>query len=297
LGDVIESWQGDPGALRPGRAVLVGFPQDEGVRRNRGRPGAGEAPQEIRHWLRRLTPFDGESEADLSVDPPLDLGNIRITGSLEETQQALGEVVAAVLSSGAVPIVLGGGHETAYGHYLGYVAAGKSVGVLNVDAHLDVRPCPDGRGHSGSSFRQMMEQPTQPLPGSRYVCLGARPFAASREHLRYVRERGVVVEWSLSERSLDDVLRQLAADAGSVYLSVDADVVRQADMPGVSAPNPDGPDGSLVLRCVRLAGRSPAVTSLDLVEINPRFDRDGQSARWGALLVWNFLVGLALRRR
>ena len=31
---------------------------------------------------------------------------------------------------------------------------------------------------------------------------------------------------------------------------------------------------------------------LDLVEINPRYDRDGQSARWAAVLLWNFLIGL-----
>ena len=47
----------------------------------------------------------------------------------------------------------------------------------------------------------------------------------------------------------------------------------------------------------RLAGQSPGVASFDLVEINPRLDRDGQSARWAALVVWNFLVGLARRRR
>src|SRR4051794_27505998 len=39
LEDVIELWDGNPKALRPGRAVLLGFPQDEGVVRNHGRPG------------------------------------------------------------------------------------------------------------------------------------------------------------------------------------------------------------------------------------------------------------------
>jgi arginase family enzyme len=32
------------------------------------------------------------------------------------------------------------------------------------------------------------------------------------------------------------------------------------------------------------------VTSFDLVEINPRFDRDGQSARWAALAIWYFMT-------
>src|SRR5579862_8472846 len=66
LGEVIEAWNGDAAALRAGRAALIGFPQDEGVRRNHGRPGAAAAPHELRRWLRRLTPWDGESDLDLT---------------------------------------------------------------------------------------------------------------------------------------------------------------------------------------------------------------------------------------
>src|SRR5437660_1147633 len=105
LSDVVEVWQGDPAALRRGRAVLIGFPQDVGVRRNHGRPGAAEAPHEIRRHLYRLTTWDGESGVDLAACPPLDLGDVRAGDNLEASQQALGMVVAAVLAAGAVPIV------------------------------------------------------------------------------------------------------------------------------------------------------------------------------------------------
>jgi formiminoglutamase len=293
---VAEFWQGDAAAVRSGRAVLIGFPQDEGVRRNHGRPGAAAAPDEIRRWLYRLTPWDAETEADLTQMPPLDLGNIRIAGSLEESQRSLAQVVAAILERGAVPLVLGGGHETAYGHFLGYVAANRRVGIINIDAHLDVRPLLHGQGHSGSPFRQALEHPNRPL----YVCLGAEPQATSRQHLRYAQEHGAVVRWrtqlhpSLAHH-LAGAQDHLATAGCAVYVTIDADVVHMSDVPGVSAPNPAGLPGEEVLAATRLAGRSPQVASLDLVEINPAFDRDGQSARWGALLVWNFLVGMSLR--
>src|SRR5437867_3437153 len=104
LGEVVEIWRGDAAALRPGRAVLVGFPQDEGVRRNQGRPGAAQAPAEIRRWLYRLTPCDGQDEVDLRILRPLDAGDLRIAGPLEQSQAELAEVIAAILSAGAVPI-------------------------------------------------------------------------------------------------------------------------------------------------------------------------------------------------
>jgi formiminoglutamase len=300
LGEIVEFWTGDPASLRPGRAVLLGFPQDEGVRRNKGRPGAAEAPAEIRRCLHRLTPWDGETNVDLSPTPPLDLGNLRIDEDLEQTQAHLGEIVAALLERGAVPIVLGGGHETAYGVYLGYVATGRPVGIVNIDAHLDVRPLIDGLGDSGSPFRQVLEHPTCPLAGERYVCLGAQPGSVGREHWQYARDRGSVIGWcdevrgSLVERLAREAKR-LAADGCGVHLTLDADAVRAADVPGVSAPNPTGLAGEEVIAAARWAGQSPHVAGLDLVEINPRFDRDAQSARWAALVIWNFLIGLRSR--
>jgi formiminoglutamase len=301
LGEVVEFWRGDPAALRPGRPVLIGFPQDEGVRRNGGRVGAAEAPREIRRWLNRLVPWDGEADADLAQLAPLDLGDVRIEGGLEETQAALGEVIGAVLRGGAVPVVLGGGHETAYGHYLGYVAAGLPVGIVNVDAHLDVRPLIEGKGHSGSPFRQAMEHPTHPLPGERYVCLGVQPQSAGREHWSYARGRGCYLH---PASHVETFLHQYLADARDdyrragcgLYLSIDADAARTADVPGVSAPNPAGLAGPEVVALAREAGEMSGVASLDVVEINPHYDRDGQSARWAALVVWNFLAGLAKRR-
>jgi formiminoglutamase len=280
--------------------VLIGFPQDEGVRRNQGRPGAAAAPDEIRRWLYRLTPLDCQTGVNLAKQTPLDLGNIRIAGSLEATQEALADVVAVVLSSGAIPIVLGGGHETAYGHYLGYVQAQRRVGIINLDAHLDVRPTLAGLGHSGSPFRQAFEHPSQPLPRHDYVCLGAQPHSVSRDHLLYVRQGSGIVRWNAEVREALDTffqeeLDRLAGEDCSVYLTLDADVVRAAEVPGVSSPNPTGLSGQEVLDCVRGAGTSPRVSSLDLVEINPTYDLDGRSARWAALVIWNFLIGLASR--
>lgn len=301
LGKSCTFWRQGAPELRAGRPVLVGFPQDEGVRRNGGRPGAAEAPAAIRHWLYRLTPWDAVHETDLAALDLLDLGNVRCDGDLEESQQALAEVIAAILTADAVPIVLGGGHETAYGHYLGYVRAGRPVAIVNIDAHLDVRPLLAGRGHSGSPFRQALEHPTQPLPGDRYAVLGAQPQSVSREHQLYVQNKGGVIRWAEQTRDcLESTFRsecqRLTLTTDSVYLTLDSDVIRQADVPGVSAPNPLGLPGGEVRACAAAAGSNRRVSSFDLVEINPSFDRDGQSARWAAAVVWHFLSGLSRRR-
>lgn len=296
LGEIIERWRGDDRAMSPGRAVLIGFSQDEGVRRNQGRPGAAQAPREIRHALWRLTTGDASRGIDLVASPPLDLGDVKIAGSLEDSQAALGTVVAAVLAKGAIPVVLGGGHETAFGHFLGYATSDAPVGIINLDAHLDVRPLVSRGGHSGSPFRQALESQRPP----RYVCLGAQPFAVAASHLQFLEDHGGTVIWADDMNGdggqlFQQTLHDLSTADCTILLSVDADVVALADVPGVSAPNPLGLRGAELALLAQQAGRHPAVSSLELVEINPAYDRDGQSVRWAAVVIWSFLMGLAER--
>jgi formiminoglutamase len=168
-----------------------------------------------------------------------------------------------------------------------------------MDAHLDLRPCPDGRGNSGSPFFQALEHPTHPLTGSGYVCLGAQPHSVSRRQWGYACEHGCTVRWrddpSLLEQQFQDEVERLAEAGLNCYLTIDADAVQTADVPGVSAPNVAGLPGREIIACARRAGQSSQITSLDLVEINPRHDRDGQACRWAALVLWTFLTALGER--
>lgn len=301
LGDVVLRWAGGAPELRRDQPVLIGFPCDEGVRRNGGRPGAALAPAVIREALYRLTAWDGATGVDLAGSGALDLGNVRVEGGLEVAQGRLGDVVACVLRSGAVPVILGGGHETAFGHYLGYVGVGLDPAVVNLDGHLDVRPYPAG-GHSGSPFRQAMEHRERPLKPGRYAVIGARCESVAKAHAEYVASHRGRIYWLPRIVTTDRAIQITAAElgrgwmeAGSVLLTVDADAFRQADVPGVSAPCPVGLNGDVWPEVALRAGSLPGVRSLELVEVNPAFDRDGQTARWAAVGVRQFLVGLMKR--
>ena len=63
-----------------------------------------------------------------------DLGDLVPTGDLARDQRALGDVVGDLLAQDVFTIVLGGGHETAFGHFLGYVNAELDVKIENLDA-------------------------------------------------------------------------------------------------------------------------------------------------------------------
>lgn len=275
------------------RVVLVGFPSDEGVRINGGRPGAAEAPLRIRELLYAMTPDPNRHEAFVRVlAETVDLGDVEVTGDVERDQERLGEVVAPHLEREAVVVVLGGGHETTYGHFLGYVGAGRSARLINWDAHLDVRPRIDGRPHSGSSFRLALEHPSGACDG--YTAVGLLPYSTARSHVEYVESRGghVISRQELTRGRIGDLYD---VPHGECLVSFDLDAVDQADAPGVSAPAAGGLPVDTWLHAVYRAGHSAMVRSIDVVELNPRVDVAASTTRLAALTVWYFLRGLAER--
>ncbi|GAB5519073.1 MAG: formimidoylglutamase [Rhodothermales bacterium] len=275
------------------RCVLLGFPSDEGVRRNGGRVGARDGPSVLRSWLYRLTPDPVQIEAFRALcQATLDLGDVMCSGDLEADQAALGEVVHAVLEAGAIPIILGGGHETSWGHIQGYIRQQQPFRVVNIDAHPDVRPLRDGQAHSGSPFYQALTMADGFCQA--YHVAGLNPSTIAAAHLQRIEHHSGTAHFAEAcSPALWDALYY--TEGAPMLATFDLDALDQAAAPGVSAPNAWGLSPKVWLSACEAAGRSPQVVSFDIVELNPAFDRDHQTARLAALSVWHILRGLALR--
>lgn len=273
------------------RVALLGFPSDEGVRRNGGRPGAAEGPRALREALYRMTPDAQHPEAYVwLLNRTVDLGDCTVTGDLEADQERLGETVRELLERSVIPVILGGGHETAFGHFLGYVGLGQPVSILNWDAHTDVRPLRDGRAHSGSPFRQALEHASGCC--RRYAVAGAHPWRVADAHRTLIEEHGGGVRWL---GDLDGARVRLAATETGAPAMASFDLDALDDNPGVSAPGVGGMPPRLWLHAAEVCGRHRAFSSFDVVELNPAHDAGGRSATLAALTVWHILRGIAAR--
>ncbi len=273
--------------------IVVGFPCDLGVNRNAGRLGSAEAPDAIRKFFYRLAPDATQSARFRELLAACqDLGNVDAGIDLEQSQQDLASVIAPHLERQTPLVILGGGHETSFGHFLGYAQAQQMISIINFDAHLDVRDLIDGKGHSGSPFRQALEHESKLC--QKYSVAGVLSHSVSGSHLDYVRKKGgrIYENQELTSSSVPQLFSELHSPT---MVSFDLDVVDQAFAPGVSSPATGGLTAHLLLQAAYEAGKCPWVRSIDIVEMNPRFDRDGQTARLGALLLWNFLSGICRR--
>jgi len=137
--------------------VLLGIPEDIGIRANAGIAGASTT------WRPALMAFlNIQSNRFLSGEEILVLGHFEIEEPNDSTIDGLRKkvseiddlvypVIEKIVAAGKIPIVIGGGHNNAYPIIKGTSLAKKqSIDVLNVDAHADLRE-PEGR-HSGNGF-------------------------------------------------------------------------------------------------------------------------------------------------
>lgn len=137
----------------------MGFPHDEGVRRNGGRVGAKDGPSSFRKFLKKIgAVVNPEYNVDLRHIKVTDGGDIDPNCDLETAHVLLREKVAEVIKNGGIPFIVGGGNDQSYPNVSGmFDSTDGSVGIVNIDAHLDVRPLKEGKVHSGSPFRLMLE--------------------------------------------------------------------------------------------------------------------------------------------
>ncbi len=271
---------------------FIGFCCDEGIRRNLGRTGAERGPAYIRKEFANLPVRFGANTAIY------DAGDIRcVDGKLEEAQAELAIAVKIILDSKFFPIVIGGGHELAFGHYNGIVGHLESssndkpsLGIINFDAHLDLRPYSNG-GSSGTMFSQIADSCLAHHRKFSYLCLGVQTYGntislfkrADALGARYILAKDFVE--SNSERISNEV--QQFVDAHShIYVTLCSDVFNSAFAPGVSALQPFGMNPEVVLAQIKEILKSKKVISLDIAEVSPRFDQDNHTAKLVAVIIY-----------
>ena len=256
--------------------ALLGLPDDTGVRLNHGRLGAAGGPAAFRAALARYGAADSAAGALPRV---FDAGDVRRGRSLDETHERVTAATTALLDAGLFPIAIGGGHDLTFPFVRAVAGKFSRPAGIYFDAHLDVRET----AGSGMAFRRLVED-----CGVRALDLhGFRPLVNSRAHLAWFRAHGGKIR--------PDGARVVLPRARHLFASLDLDVLDAAHAPGVSALNSAGWTMREAAAWVRACGADARVRCFDLMELNPRFDLDGRTARAAAHLFLTVLGGVSRR--
>lgn len=268
--------------------ILHGFAVDEGVKRNKGRVGAKEAPDIIR-----------KNTANFPVVNPAfvlkDFGNIACEdGNLEKSQKELANKIAAVLKMKGKSLVFGGGHEVTFAHFSGIKQAfpDKRVGIINIDAHFDNREVdPNIGASSGTGFWQIAQQ------GEIHsLHIGIQKNSNTLKLFDIAHQFGMkyILADELFFENLPNIYQKIdefLAGVDVLYLTICMDVFNASIAPGVSATAYNGiMADSAFMHYFKHILKNEKLIAMDIAEVNPSLDIAERTARLAASLANEWLM-------
>ena len=278
--------------------AVIGAPLDLGA----GRRGVDMGPSAIRYagLDERLRAIGRASQDWGNVDSPVaeaaDEGDerARYLRPVLQTVERVAELVAQAAGEGLMPLVLGGDHSVALGTAGGLASTTGPGGVIWLDAHGDLNTpesTPSGNVHGMALAailgrgRPFFDSPVWPLPSvdpTRVALIGVRSLDPAEREL--IRELGVKAHTmsDIDRLGVERVLRESLAHVagpGFVHVSIDMDAVDPEVAPGVGTPVRGGLSYREAHLALELVAESGLATSLDVVEVNPIFDRENATGK------------------
>jgi agmatinase len=248
------------GRVNPEEALfhLLPIPYEETVSYG---GGTGLGPAAVLRASQQLELFDG-------ISIPAELGiftqeYFSCTCSAEELLDRIGENVSELLRKGKIPVVLGGEHTITAGALLGVGGRHKNFGVVQFDAHADLRDTYDGNRYSHACVMRRVLDMGIPL-----YQIGVRSLSFEEELLRRTATIGHLDAAHIAATGIPE--NTLPADfPEDIYLTIDVDVFDPALMPSTGTPEPGGLSWYQVMQALNSVIRGRRVIGFDVVELAP----------------------------
>lgn len=289
--DIVKAWDGTD--IRG--IGIIGAPLSKS---SISHSGAHLAPGTIRKSFSAFTTYSIEDDLDIEGCDIQDLGDIvmhvtDVVQCQDRIFNTLSEVYA--INRNFIPIILGGDNSITYPSVKAFAGAKGKIGVIQFDAHHDVRNLEDGGPTNGTPFRSLLE--TNTIEGENLVQIGIRDFSNSKAYRTYVEKKGVTIYTMKAVRKqpieliINEAIEALKGKVDAIYVSLDMDVIDQAEAPGCPAIGPGGMSAATLIEAICLLGEQPMVKGLEIVEIDPTVDFRDMTSRLATHVILHFLKG------
>lgn len=240
--------------------------------------GTAQGPDaiiEASNELERLCQGIEPCEHGILTQPPVDC-----SGPMPEVMLRLAHRTESAVLEGRIPVTLGGEHSLTYGAVTGVMRAlGQPVGIVQIDAHADLRVAYQGEKHSHASVMHLLAE-----KGVRLAQFGVRALCQQEVESRalnkvFYRDAEELVTQNILAVDLPEDFPEL------VYVSFDVDGLDPSQMPATGTPVPGGLGYYQALHLVEHALKGRKCVGLDVVELAP----DGNAA-------WDFTAAQIVYR-
>jgi agmatinase len=224
--------------------------------------GARTGPDAILLASRQLESYDERLRADpsragLVTYAPLEPHAEGPRAMLDAVRDAVSEIGDA----GLVPVVLGGDHAVTIGAFEAVVEATTDLGVLQIDAHADMRDSYEGSRYSHACVMRRVRERVDA------VSVGIRSY--SEEEAAHMQAAGVSVHSPRDLRTAGDPGALLGALPPNVYVTIDVDGFDPSIMPATGTPEPGGLSWDEVDSILEWTATHRRIVGFDVVELAP----------------------------
>ena len=280
--------------------AFLGFPFGDPYSMWEASNDQSNAPTHIRRYceraLRGLDRYDFDiggtllNGEDITV---VDCGDVigeakDVIGNHDRSEKA----VRKVLSSGAMPIILGGDHAIPIPVFRALENHGP-ITLIQVDAHIDWRDVFHGVSYGLSS---VIRRASEMNHINEIFQIGLRSAGSARpEEFQAALDYGsnLITDIELQEVGMKAILDRIP-DNQNFYLTIDADGVDPTIMPAVAGPAPGGVNYSQMRTLIHGLVKKGRILGMDIVEITPGKDVNGITAITAGRFICN-LIGTAVR--
>jgi|LakMenE18May11ns_1017448.scaffolds.fasta_scaffold9888896_1 formiminoglutamase len=270
-----------PDSERKQEIVLLGVCDGRGSWINEG---CENAPDMVRRYFYKL--FADRNQLKIS-----DLGNIQKGHQIEDTWFVLSKAVNALIRTGKIPVVIGGGQELTYAIYKAYEQLEQVVNLVTIDPTFDLGNVNQENESDSFLGRIILHQPNFLF---NYSNLGYQTYLVDPEGIALMGKLFFDAYRLGWVRDNMEQVEPIVRNADVV--SLDISCVRYGEAPGNTNAGPNGFYGEEICQIARYAGLSDKLSCFGLFEVNPEFDIRGQTAQLAAQILWCFCEGVLNRK-
>jgi agmatinase len=224
--------------------------------------GTAQGPRAILAASDQLERWDGRS--DPGAEGIYTWPSVDCSGAPEAAIEAIAAAVAKILRMGKLPVILGGEHTVTWGVIRGYLDAGATdFGVVQIDAHADLRECYEGDPLSHASVMRRIVEAGIPLfqLGNRAYCEEERE--ARKKHGVQYLDADELVPGGIDEIELP------AAFPPNVFFTLDVDGMDPSVLPATGTPVPGGLGWYQTLGLFESVASERRIIGFDVMEFAP----------------------------
>jgi len=197
------------------------------------------------------------AEHGIYTTPPLDC-----SASCADVLRKIEQTVAVILGHGGIPVVLGGEHTVTCGVMPALHNHYDSFGVIQFDAHADLRNTSEGTGFNHACVMRRIHEKGIPI-----FQIGTRSYSLEEQKYRKQHDIPHIDSEQIWRKGTDIRLPHHFPE--NVYITFDIDALDSAVLPATGTPVPGGLNWYQAMWMIEQIMKSRVCIGFDVVELAP----------------------------